>query len=215
MLGHQAQHGLVDALVLGRRPDHVDVQVAVAHMAEQDQLDPGAVSATTWRTAASNSARRDWGKRHVELVRHPEGGDGFGVALPVGPQAGPGRRRRSPRPWPPRAGPARPAPRTTSRSDPAPRRTPRPGRRGTPGRAGRAGRRGRAPGSGRRRRTARPPPAPPPAAAARRGAPAPRRCRPRRAAPPPSPAGRPPGADRTAVTIPSVPSEPTSSCERS
>ena len=75
----------------GSKPGHVDVNVAIADVAEQPRrrLEIGTPD-NVWRMVDEGGQRRRW-KRHIELVGRTERIDRLGVALAVVPQLRPPR----------------------------------------------------------------------------------------------------------------------------
>ena len=138
-LDHEAEHHVVDLVVVGGRPHHVDVDVAVAHVPEQQGARPGRAASTRATTSAQNAASSPRGQRHVELVHHAR-------ARPPASECA-SRQRHRPRPL---GALGRPPPRRARRrARRRRRRAPRPGRRRPAGLDQQVG-----PCAGRRRRRA-------------------------------------------------------------
>ena len=81
----EAQDGVVDPVVVGRGADHVDVDVAVAEVAEEVKT----AVAAAWPPCTSPAKAASWpsGQRDVELVGHALVGDRLGDPLAELPEA--------------------------------------------------------------------------------------------------------------------------------
>ena len=80
--GHQVQHRVIDPLVVGQEgPTTLTCRLPSPTCPKMTTVASGADVATTWRTSTANSARRDWGRNHVQLVGNAEAGNGLRVPL--------------------------------------------------------------------------------------------------------------------------------------
>ena len=158
VVDHQAQDGVVHALVLGRRTGHVDVQVAERQVAEDEDAsvsvharDRGFRAPPRTRPGSRAAARRRAcaGCRRTRWPRSRPRAAPTAGAVPGRPRQ---RRRRASRASTEARRRGRPA---SAGSKPSQGEAPDPTRR-----TGRADRRARRPARGRPRRPARPPPAP-------------------------------------------------------
>lgn len=88
-VGDELEHGGIGAVIVGGDAEDVDVEIAIARMAEEDGPGPGMESSEAAAHLAFKGRELRAGKGDIELVGDAFGGDGLGVALPVGPEAVP------------------------------------------------------------------------------------------------------------------------------
>ena len=85
---HPPQHPVIHPVVIGGRPGDVDVDVAVAHVAEQPGPGGGIDAGHQRRHLFHKVGQRSGRQRHVQLVGWTQGVDRLGVGLPVSPELG-------------------------------------------------------------------------------------------------------------------------------